>query len=155
MPAANASQKPTAIASRCSRERIARPPTTMIASASASQVDIGPHQKSSGSARILPRARKQRTSPKFDGLKTCRPRKRITYFESSDDGGGAGEDPRAVQAPPVAVLGPGHAEDEGDAVAGQQRARRPHDHVLAEEGDPELEHRARPERDEDLRDRER
>ena len=63
---------------------MANPPTTMIASASASAGDIGPHQKSSGSARSGPNSRKQRTSPKFDGLKTWAPRKRIRYFERSD-----------------------------------------------------------------------
>ena len=70
------------------------------------------------------------------------------------DGGGAGEDPPAVHAPPVAVLRAGHAEDEGDAVSGQERARRPEDHVLAPERDPHLEHRAGQQRDEDLGDRE-
>ena len=49
---------------------------------------------------------------------------------------------------------PGHAEDEGDAVSGQERARGPEDHVLAPERDPHLEHRAGQQRDEDLRDRE-
>ena len=84
IPAANESQKAIATGSSRSRERIARPPPTMITSAAIIHVDIGPHQKSSGSARPLPRIRKQRTSPKFDGLKTCAPRRRITYFESSD-----------------------------------------------------------------------
>ena len=54
------------------------------------------------------------------------------------DRGGAGEDPPALHAPPVAVLGARDPQDEGDAVAGQERARRPHDHVLAVEGDREL-----------------
>ena len=73
MPAAKASQKPTAMKRSLSRERIAKPPTTMSASARAIHTDIGPHQKSSGSARAFPSARKQRTSPKFDGLKRWRP----------------------------------------------------------------------------------
>ena len=103
----------------------------MIASARASHADIGPHQKSSGSARSGPSSRKQRTSPKFDGLKMCEPRKLDHVLREQRDGGRAGEDPPAVQAPPVAVLGPGHAQDEGDAVPGQHRARRPHQHVLA------------------------
>ena len=60
------------------------------------------------------------------------------------DGGGAREDPPAVQAPPVAVLGAGDAEHERDAVAGQERARRPHEHLPPAERDRDLEHRARP-----------
>ena len=63
-------------------------------------------------------------------------------MESSADGGGAREDPPAVQAPPVAVLGAGDAEHERDAVAGQERARRPHQHPLAAERDRDLEHGA-------------
>jgi hypothetical protein len=42
----------------------------MITSATTIHGDIGPHQKSSGSARLLPRIRKQRTSPMFEGLNT-------------------------------------------------------------------------------------
>src|SRR5262249_53241307 len=34
------------------------------------------------------------------------------------DGGGSGEEPPALHAPPVPVLGSGYAEDERDAVAG-------------------------------------
>ena len=56
----------------------------MITNASTSQGDIGPHQKSSGSARDEPSTRKQSTSPKFDGLKMCRPLIWIRCFESSD-----------------------------------------------------------------------
>ena len=77
-------QKPIAIPIRWTRRRIASPPVTMIASASAIHGDIGPHQNSSGKARPLPRIRKQRTSPKFDGLKMCLPRNLITYFDSSE-----------------------------------------------------------------------
>ena len=81
---ANVIQKPIATRSSFSRERIRNPPATMIASAIASQADIGPHQKSSGAARVRPRMRKQRTRPMFDGLKMCSPRHLITYFESSE-----------------------------------------------------------------------
>ena len=81
MPAANTSQKVTAIASRCRRERIENAPTRMIASASTIHGDIGPHQSASGSARVEPRSRKQSTSPKFDGLRKWCPRKWITCFE--------------------------------------------------------------------------
>ena len=83
-PAANVTQKPIAIPSRRRRSRIASPPATMIATASASQHDIGPHQNSSGSASSGPSRRKQSTRPKFEGLKTCRPRNWIRYFDSSD-----------------------------------------------------------------------
>ena len=56
----------------------------MIATASASHGDIGPHQNSSGSASSGPSRRKQSTRPKFDGLKTWRPRNWMTYLDSSD-----------------------------------------------------------------------
>ena len=95
MPAAKVSQKPTAIWVRWSRPRIAKPPVTMIASASTSAGDSGPHQNASGSARSGPSSRKIGTRPKFDGLKMWRPRNVMRYFESSADGGGRGEDPRA------------------------------------------------------------
>ncbi len=84
IPPANAIQKPAASPTRWRRLRIANPPVTMIASASASHTDIGPHQKSSGSAYAEPRIRKQATSPKFDGLKMCRPFHTTMYLESSD-----------------------------------------------------------------------
>ena len=58
-------------------------PTTMIPSASTIQRDIGPHQRASGSARVEPSRTKQRTSPKFEGLRKWWPRKRIRCFESS------------------------------------------------------------------------
>ena len=63
---------------------MAKPPVTMTASASASQTEVGPHQKSSGAARLRPSTRKQTTRPMFDGLKMCSPRQRMTYFESSE-----------------------------------------------------------------------
>jgi hypothetical protein len=51
------------------------------------------------------------------------------------------------------VLRPGDAEDERDAVARDERARRPEEDVLPPRGDADLEQRARREREEDLRDR--
>ena len=84
IPAANASQKPSAIQSNFSRDRMRRPPLTITTNASRSHGETGPHQKSSGSTRVRPSTRKQRTSPMLDGLKTCEPRRVITYFESSD-----------------------------------------------------------------------
>ena len=67
----------------------------------------------------------------FDGLKMCSPRHWITYFESSETAAVPAKihQPRRLHQSPC--CGAGDAEDEGDAVAGQQRARRPHDHVLA------------------------
>ena len=154
IPAAKASQNPTAIPVRCSRPRIAKPPATMIASASTSAGETGPHQKARGSARSGPSRRKQGTRPKFEGLKMWRPRNWIRYFESNAIAEVASEDPAAFGAPPVAVLGPRHAEDERDAVSGQQRARGPHEHALSPESDPDLEDRRGEHRDEDLGDRE-
>ena len=97
-------QKPTrdaraAGAARGSRGRRRRSPR---ARARATH-DIGPHQKSSGSARVRPRIRKQRTSPMFDGLKTCAAAPHDHVLREQRDRRGAGEDPPAAQAPPVAV----------------------------------------------------
>jgi len=57
----------------------------MIPSASASQIDIGPHQKSSGFALVRPSSRKHRTSPMFDGLKMCSPFHLMMCLESSEN----------------------------------------------------------------------
>ena len=54
------------------------------------------------------------------------------------DSGGAREDRPAVQAPPVAVLGPGNPQDEGDSVPGQHRARRPYQLPGLAEGQSDL-----------------
>ncbi len=83
-PAANVTQNVSATRSSESRERMANPPARMITSASTSHTDIGPHQKSSGSAFDTGSARKQRTSPMFDGLKGCAPRHWIRCLESSE-----------------------------------------------------------------------
>ncbi len=74
-------------------------------------------------------------------------------LREQSDRGRRREDPGAVHAPPVAVLGAGHTKDEGDAVAGQEGARGPHEHALGSERDRDLEDRGREERNEDLRDR--
>ena len=83
IPAAKASQKPDRDPVRCRRPRITKPPATMSASASTRAGESGPHQNASGSARSGPSSRKHGTRPKFDGLKTWRPRNVIRYFESS------------------------------------------------------------------------
>ena len=69
------------------------------------------------------------------------------------DGCSAGEDPPAVRAPPVPVLGTRHTQDERDAVAGEERARRPDERLLPPEDDGDFERGARHDRDQDLRDR--
>ena len=157
MPAANVSQKQRPrCPSRRSRERITSPPATMIASAS-------------------DEPRRHRRPPELERLRAARSEQQEEEHETEVRGvedvpaaeRGSGtwravrrprppakiHDPRS--APPVAVLGARHAQDEGDAVSRQECARGPHDHVLAPEGDPELEHaRTCRSDDEDLGDRE-
>ena len=99
------------------RERRARPTS-------------GPTRSRAGRRGCGREARKQRTSPKFDGLKMCSPRHLIRYFESSETAAVPAKIHQPVQAPPVAVMRAGHAQDERDAVAGEQRARGPHQDVL-------------------------
>ena len=45
---------------------------------------IGIHQRSRGSVYWGPSATKASTRPRLDGLKMCRPRHRIRYFEAMD-----------------------------------------------------------------------
>src|SRR3989442_1622806 len=73
-PAAKESQKDSATRSSESRERMPNPPARITHRASTSHQDIGPHQKSSGSAFVELKRRKQRTSPMLDGLKMWLPR---------------------------------------------------------------------------------
>ena len=70
------------------------------------------------------------------------------------DGDHGDKDPDPVHAPPLAVQRPWHAEDERRAVAGEQTAGRPQDHLVLEEADAELDQRADREADQDLGDRE-
>ena len=84
IPIANVAQNERATRRRERRERIVKPPARITARATTSQTDIGPHQKSSGSAFVTGSSRKQRTSPMFDGLKMWLPRKVRTCFESSE-----------------------------------------------------------------------
>ena len=44
----------------------------------------GPHQKSSGSTRLMPSTMKATTRPTFDGLNRCEPRYLMTYLVSSE-----------------------------------------------------------------------
>ena len=89
----------------------------------------------------------------FDGLKMWLAAPGDHVLREQRERGRADEDPPAAQAPPVAVLRARHAQDEGDAVAGEQGARRPHPDVLLAGGDRDLEHRAGDEREQDLGDR--
>ena len=152
--ATNTSQNESASARSRSRERIAKPPTTMMASARARAGDIGPHQKSSGSARSGPSSEEAEDEPEVRRVEDVGAAEADQVLGEERDGGGAGEDPPAVRAPPVPVLGARHAQDERDAVAGEERARRPDERSLPPEDDGDLEHRARHDRDQDLRDRE-
>ena len=115
----------------------------MTASARASQATSAP-TRSRAAPRGRPRMRKQRTSPKFDGLKMWPPRHLITCFESSETAAVPAKihQPRRLHQSPC--CGPRHAQDERDAVAGEHRARGPQDHVLPPERDRDLEHGARP-----------
>ena len=153
MPAANVSQKPTAIASRRSRVRIAKPPTTMTHEGQRHPRRHRPPPEVERIRAELPEGEEAHDETEVRRVEDVSSVDADHVLREQRDRGGPGEDPRAVQAPPVAVLGPGHAQDEGHTVSGEQRARGPHDDVVAEEGDADLEHGARPERDEDLGDR--
>ena len=154
MHATNVTQKPIAIPSRRRRTRIASPPVTMIAIASASERRHRPPPELEWIGPLRAEQQEAQHEPEVRGVEDVVAPELDQVLGQQRDGGGAREDPPAVHAPPVAVLGPRHAEDEGDAVSREQRARRPEDHVLAPEGDSHLEHCAGEQRDEDLGDRE-
>ena len=154
MHATNETQKPIAIPKRCRRRRIASPPATMIAIA---EHEPRRHRAPPELERVGELGAEEQEAedePEVRGVEDVTAPEDDQVLREQRDGRGRREDPPAVRAPPVAVLGARHAEDEGDAVPGQQRARRPEDHVLAPERDPHLEHRAGQQRDQDLRDRE-
>src|SRR5260370_1323035 len=65
----------------------------------------------------------------------------------------ADEDLDPVKAPPLSVQRAGRPQDEGRAVSGQEPARRPQEHVVLEEGHPELDQCAHGQADQDLRHR--
>src|SRR5690606_11143661 len=83
MRAANTDQNATDTRSRSSRRVTSTPPTTTIAYVAARPTDIGPHQRSCGSAIPEPRTRNVTTNARLDGLKSGRPRDRRTYFDST------------------------------------------------------------------------
>ena len=154
MPAANATQKQTAISSRRSRERMARPADDDDRER---ERHPGRHRPPPELERVGAAGAEQQEAedePEVRRVEDVAPAELDHVLREQRHGRGAGEDPPAVQAPPVPVLRARHAQHERDAVPGQQRARRPHDHALAAERDPDLEHRAREQRDEDLGDRE-
>ena len=84
IPTAKVAQKERATRSSERRDRIVKPPARITASATTSQTDIGPHQKSSGSAFVTGSSRKQTTRPMFDGLKMWLPRNVMMCFDSSE-----------------------------------------------------------------------
>ncbi len=87
--------------------RITKPPVTMIASASTIHADIGPHQKSSGSARLRSEHEEEQHETDVRGLKTCRPRKRMRYFESRETAAVPAKihQPRRLHQSPCSVPG--------------------------------------------------
>ena len=111
----------------------------------------GAHQKSSGSTRVLPSTMKATTSPMLDGLKTCEPRYRMTYFDRSDRPADDREDLPGIGVPRVVGRRADDAEDEGDAAPGQHRAGGPHERPALAEGQDDLDDRAGQDRREDLR----
>ena len=154
MPTANVTQNVTAISSRWSRNRIVKTPD-----------DDDPerehhprrHRPPPEGERIGPRRPEEdeaEDEPEVRGVEEVVAAEADQVLREERHGCRPGEDPPAVHAPPVPVLRAGNAEDERDAVPRQKRARRPHDHPPLPERDPELEDRARQERDEDLGDRE-
>ena len=146
----------TAIPSRCRRARIARPPATMSASASASQTDIGPHQNVERVGAVGAEERGSRaTSPKFDGLKTCRPRNADHVLREQ----------RRRRRSPAKIHQPCRLHQSPCSVPGTRRMKAtplPVSRALAghmitrwrQKAIADLEHGAREQRDEDLRDRE-
>ena len=70
------------------------------------------------------------------------------------DRSGPDVEPPAAEAPPVAVVRARDTEDERHAVPGQECTGGPHEHVLLPQGDSDLQHRARRDGEQDLRDRE-
>ena len=138
-------------ASRCRRLVISSPPVRMTAYAAIIQTFSGAHQKSSGSTRVVPSTMNATTSPMFDGLKTWVPRKRMTYFVSSDRAGDDRVDLPARRMSMVVERRADDAQDERDAAAGQHRAGRPDEGLRLPEGQRDLEDRAGQDRREDLR----
>ena len=154
IPTANDAQNPSATRRRCRRRRIVNPPVTMIASASAIHHDIGPHQKSSGSARPRPSDQEAGDEPDVRRVEDVLALPLDHVLREQRAAGDRHVQPPVAEAPPVAVLHARDAKHERDAVAREQGARRPHDHPLRAERDRDLEHRAGAERHQDLRDRE-
>jgi hypothetical protein len=124
----------------------------MIASASTIHHDIGPHQKSSGSARAA-QQEEARDETDVRRVERVRPAELDDVLREERAAGGRHEDRPAAHRPPVAVHGARHAEHERHAVPCQQRAGRPHQDALVADRQRDLDHRARAEAEEDLRDR--
>ena len=90
----------------------------------------------------------------FAGLNTCRAAESDHVLrEERDKAAVPAKIHPAVRAPPVPGLRPRHAQDEGDAVPGEERARRPDKHAVAPDDYGDFEERARHDRDQDLSDR--
>ena len=75
----------------------------------------------------------------------------MTYFVSSDKPATTAKMYQASVVPRIVGWRPDDAQDEGDAAAGQHRARRPHERPGLAEGQGDLDDRAGQDRREDLR----
>ena len=131
IPAAKVTQNASAIQSSRRRDRMRNPPARITTSASTSHER---HRAPPEVERVRPAAAEQQEAEDEADVRRVEdvlapPPDHV--LGEQRDGRRAGVDPPAPQAPPVAVVRSRHAQDERDAVARQQRARRPHQDVLA------------------------
>ena len=155
MPAANDAQKPSATRSRCSRRRIANPPVTMIDERERRATPTSaPTRSRAASARPRPRTRKQSDEADVGRVEDVLAAPTDHVLRQQRGRRGRDEDPPAAQAPPVAVDVPGTRRTKAtplpvsSALAGHRITR------CVRSAIADLEHGARAEREQDLRDRE-
>ena len=150
IPTANASQKPPAMTKRRSRDRIDQAPDDDQCDGQREPEGHRPPPEVEWLSTGLAEHQEAEDEPEVRGVEDVAASPADQVLRQERDGGRRREDPRSVKAPPVPVRRPRHTQDERDSVAGEERARRPHDHVLAEEGNADLKQGARSDRDEDL-----
>ena len=129
-------------------------PTRITARAAMTGRSSGPHQRYCGKTWTGPDDEQHPDDPDIRGVEAVAPAgpHRVLHEQRPERREDEEVDP--VQAPPVAVLGARRAQDERDAVAGQQRAGGPREDALALERHGRVDDRADADRHEDLRDRE-